>query len=187
MNTVPVEDSTRRKLLVAASSILTQRGVTALTLQEVASLAQVSKGGLLYHFASKSALISGLLDFALTEFDRDAERLATADGKPGAWTRAYIRASFPIPGMGTYETSLTAGALIGSLSLEPSLGSVYAEWAARWSKRFESDNIPMASVQLARFAVEGLWFNESIGLRLMDDAARSAFLDGLIKTTRTAS
>lgn len=85
--------------------------------------------------------------------------------------------------MSNYESSLTAGALIGSLGLEPSLRSVYAEWATRWSKRFETDNIPMASVRLARFAVEGLWFNESIGLRLVNDDERRAFFTDLIELT----
>ncbi len=63
---------TRTRVLDAAEHIVQARGVPALTLDAAAREAGVSKGGLLYHFASKEALLEGLMgrlsDFVATEF-----------------------------------------------------------------------------------------------------------------------
>lgn len=54
-------DETRARLLDAAERVLLARGQSNFTLDAVAAEAGVSKGGLLYHFASKEALLVGLV------------------------------------------------------------------------------------------------------------------------------
>jgi AcrR family transcriptional regulator len=51
----------RTRVLDAAEAIVMARGVGGLTLEAAARDAGVSKGGLLYHFASKEALLDALL------------------------------------------------------------------------------------------------------------------------------
>ena len=72
--------SRREQLLDAAIAVIRRDGARALTLDAVAAEAGVSKGGLLYHFASKRALIDGLLARWLDDFEAEfgAERLAVA-------------------------------------------------------------------------------------------------------------
>lgn len=53
--------STRDRLLDAFEELLIEHGERAATLDGVAAAAGVSKGGLLYHFGSKAALVDGLL------------------------------------------------------------------------------------------------------------------------------
>ena len=53
-------DGVRDRILDAAEARLLQRGPAGLVLDAVAREAQVSKGGLLYHFPSKEALVAGL-------------------------------------------------------------------------------------------------------------------------------
>ena len=48
-------------------------GAQRLTLDAVAAESGVSKGGVLYHFATKRALVDGLLERWLTDFDRRLE------------------------------------------------------------------------------------------------------------------
>ena len=48
---------TKTRILSAAEAIVLERGVPALTLDAVAESAGLSKGGLIYHFESKEALI----------------------------------------------------------------------------------------------------------------------------------
>ena len=52
---------TRVKLLQAAAKVVAQHGAGSLTLEHVALMAQVSKGGLLYHFPNKYALLDALI------------------------------------------------------------------------------------------------------------------------------
>ncbi|GAB18576.1 putative TetR family transcriptional regulator [Gordonia effusa NBRC 100432] len=59
---MPPQPAARVKVLYAYAEILVESGERAATLDAVASRAAVSKGGLLYHFASKSALADGLAE-----------------------------------------------------------------------------------------------------------------------------
>ena len=61
--------SRRAQLLDAAVAVIRRDGAAALTLDAVAAEAGVSKGGVLYHFASKRALIDGLLSRWLDDFE----------------------------------------------------------------------------------------------------------------------
>lgn len=63
----------RSRILDAAEAIVQARGVPALTLEAASRDAGISKGGLLYHFASKEALIRALMqrlaDFIAAEME----------------------------------------------------------------------------------------------------------------------
>lgn len=52
----------RARILESFIEVLNTEGVRAATLETVAARAGVSKGGLLYHFASADALAAGLID-----------------------------------------------------------------------------------------------------------------------------
>ena len=55
-------DLTRERLLDAAARVASQEGYGAFTLEAVAAEAGTSKGGLLYHFASKELPIARLVE-----------------------------------------------------------------------------------------------------------------------------
>ena len=52
---------TRRRITDATVQVMMSRGFPQLTLEEVAKQANVSKGGLLYHFASNEELLMGVI------------------------------------------------------------------------------------------------------------------------------
>ncbi|GGC70801.1 TetR/AcrR family transcriptional regulator [Hoyosella rhizosphaerae] len=54
--------SARDRILDALEQLLVTTGSPQFTLESVAQAAEVSKGGLLYHFPSKDALLLGLVD-----------------------------------------------------------------------------------------------------------------------------
>ncbi|HEV2228704.1 MAG TPA: TetR/AcrR family transcriptional regulator [Steroidobacteraceae bacterium] len=66
----------RDRLLDAAERVVVESGATHLTLDAVAKSAGVSKGGLLYHFPSKEALLEGMLARHFQDVDAEvAKRL----------------------------------------------------------------------------------------------------------------
>ncbi|MBD8080754.1 TetR/AcrR family transcriptional regulator [Cellulosimicrobium arenosum] len=77
---MPPPPAARAKVLVAFASLLVEHGERAATLDAVAERAGVSKGGLLYHFGSKDALVDGLVEHLdeLTAADVEAMRAAAA-------------------------------------------------------------------------------------------------------------
>lgn len=77
---MPPAPAARAKVLQAFAAILVEHGERAATLDAVAARAGVSKGGLLYHFGSKEALVEGLVGHLreLTAADVAAMRAAPA-------------------------------------------------------------------------------------------------------------
>jgi len=59
----------RHLILEAAFTVVAEQGANRLTIDAVAAQSGFSKGGVLYHFATKNALLSGMLDF-LVESNR---------------------------------------------------------------------------------------------------------------------
>jgi AcrR family transcriptional regulator len=107
--------SARDRVLDAYETILIEAGPAAATLDAVAAAAQVSKGGLLYHFASKDALAAGLLA-RLRE--RSADDAAAVRAAPEGAATYHLRTSAPgggIPG-GLTRTYLAALRVGGSTS-----------------------------------------------------------------------
>lgn len=72
--------------------LLIHTGERAATLDAVATAAKVSKGGLLYHFSSKKALLEALAERTLTLAEEDFEAMAQASEGASAY---YINSSTP--------------------------------------------------------------------------------------------
>jgi AcrR family transcriptional regulator len=66
------------RLLDAAERLVVARGASHLTLDAVAQEAGVSKGGLLYHFPSKAALLEGMVRRHISDLEQRADRHAAA-------------------------------------------------------------------------------------------------------------
>ncbi|WP_231874589.1 TetR family transcriptional regulator [Azoarcus sp. KH32C] len=156
-------------------------------LTEVAETAGVSKGGLLYHFPTKEALIKGMLSYAIEVFESAAERHCAEDSEPGAWLRGYIMATFAEPGTETHEESLAWAAIIASAANNPSLLAPFQEALSKWATRIASDGADPVAAQVIRLAVDGLWFQEGMGLRPLTESQRSAFVARLLEWSRTVA
>lgn len=83
---------TRARVLDAYETLLIENGSGAVTLDAVAAAAEVSKGGLLYHFASKDALAEGLLDRLRERSNADVDAIRSA---PEGSVAYYVRTSTP--------------------------------------------------------------------------------------------
>src|SRR2546421_1237971 len=79
------------RLLNAAEEVVVRDGVGNLTLEAVAKQANVSKGGLLYHFPSKSDLVIAIVE-KLARHCESKQASADDDHEAGAFTRAYVMA-----------------------------------------------------------------------------------------------
>ncbi|MFC4535546.1 TetR/AcrR family transcriptional regulator [Sphaerisporangium dianthi] len=136
------------ELLNAAEELLADQGAACLTLSAVAERAGVSKGGLLYHFATKEALIKGLIERLIADFDE----LVEAQGE-GSYTRAYLAATMAAVRSGR----LRRWAVVTGAAGDPLLLAPLREAMARWHREgMESEPDPMAA-QIIRLACEGLW------------------------------
>jgi AcrR family transcriptional regulator len=74
--------SSREKILDAAAELVSEIGSGRLTLDAVAERAGLSKGGLLYNFPSKDALLQGMIQRMIAEVAAEKEALRE-QAKPG--------------------------------------------------------------------------------------------------------
>ncbi|MGY4721502.1 TetR/AcrR family transcriptional regulator [Naumannella huperziae] len=91
---MPRPPAARDKVLDAFAAIVAEAGEQAATMDAVAARAGVSKGGLLYHFGSREALVDGLLD-RLAELG--GEDVALMREAPEGPVDYYLRTSAESP------------------------------------------------------------------------------------------
>lgn len=85
------KSDTRRKILAAAAEIAHESGAGNLSLDAVAARAGVSKGGLLYHFPSKTTLLKAVVETFVESFEEElARRKQDRTGRPAALLEAYL-------------------------------------------------------------------------------------------------
>ncbi|MEO7718754.1 MAG: TetR/AcrR family transcriptional regulator [Capsulimonas sp.] len=153
-------NSKKAMLLQAAARIVRRDGVSKLTQDALAEEAGVSKGGVLYHFPSKYALIAALAKERIAQFEGNVEAsVAQDDQEAGRWTRAYVRASAETQGDGDPSVGLLAAA-----ASDPAVMEKIRERFAEWQARVETDGIDEATATLLRLAADGLWLTEMLGL-----------------------
>jgi AcrR family transcriptional regulator len=155
-----MKQDTKKGILEAASRVVQKSGVSRMTLEEVAAEAKVSKGGLLYHFRSKEALIRGLVDDLIEQCDHFFDSHHN-DRSPGSFTRAYLESSLVL------DASSAVG-VVSAIANDPSLLKPLHGAYARWQARLENDGIDPVIATMVRLVADGLWFSFLIGAPSLD-------------------
>lgn len=127
------------------------------SLEKVAAAAGVSKGGLLYHFASTTALRDGLIARALSDTDA-ALREAAAGGQAG---RAWLRLSVPDED----QRRLWAG-LLATFRLvraDAALPPQLAEHAEQWQQLLVEELGDALHAEVVRLVGDGLLLQSLTG------------------------
>jgi AcrR family transcriptional regulator len=170
--------SKRDQLLDAALALVAKHGYSALTLDAVGAAVGVSKGGVLYHFPTKDALVIALIEQLGDGFDAaQAAALAEDSRMPGAATRAYLVAASTVRS----DEHLAAVALLAAVGHDPGLLEPLRERYCTWVERLDNDGLPDLDAHLVRLAIDGLWAADLFGLAPTDPDLRRALLGRLLR------
>ena len=153
-------DSNREVLLQAAVTVASREGAAQLTLDAVAREAGVSKGGLLYHFASKDALLRALLLWELDGFEAALERRIRAtptSSAPGAFLQAYVALSLE-----ALSVRVPVGLLAAYAFGADDLSEVSAR-LRRWQARACQALPDQAAALTLLLAADGAWLSALLG------------------------
>ena len=151
-------DAVRARLLECAARLIVDQGLPALTLENVAREAGVSKGGLLHHYPGKTALIDGLFEEVVDWFDAQVEDVLEGDEhRPARFSRAYLRVVAAIDMSVPEERRLAV--LMLMLSSDPHYCARWNQWVDACLQRHEQTDLsPMA--RTLRMAADGLWLSD---------------------------
>ena len=150
--------STRDRLLDAFETLLVQHGPRAATLEAVAAEAGVSKGGLLYHFASKDDLVEGALQRLLELAHADVEQMRTSAAGP---VQYYLETS--VSEGSELDRALVAAARLAqenTARVRAVLTQVREAWLEALREELDDESLAR-TIQLIG---DGLYFNDVSGM-----------------------
>jgi AcrR family transcriptional regulator len=174
--------SSRERILDAAAELVRELGAARLTLDAVAERAELSKGGLLYNFPSKDALLHAMLERIVEAAHAEKEKqLRNHAGEPNAHARASIETALRIR-----ETirGIDNGILAASAENPKLLDHVRDAIAEQWKELKENSDDPDRAA-LGWLAIEGLGSLEMHGLSPLTAADRKAVIAAVRKLLAT--
>ncbi len=168
--------NTQKAILDAANRIVLEQGVEHLTLEQVAAEAGISKGGLLYHFPTKEALIKGMINHYLKRFTEDFSQAAEIEGEtPGRWNRSYLTTTFA----DNQRTPRMSSGLLAAIATDPGLLTPLQERFREWVALLSQDGIDPTTAAIIRLVADGLWLVELFGLSAPDEATKEKVLQAM--------
>ena len=178
--------TTRQQILEAANRIIQREGVAHLTIEAVAKEAGLSKGGVLYHFPSKEALVEGLISLYIDGFTQDLTKaFDTEKSGSGQWIRSYIHASTSPTTEQVSEEATAVTGLIAAIATNPQLLNPLREHYDEWQKQAENDSISPALATLLRLAVDGLWLADMLGFAPPQGKLREDVIATMLKLSHS--
>jgi len=145
----------REVILDAFQDLIVEDGAANVTLEAAAARAGVSKGGLLYHFPSKSELFAGLVDRLAAEID---DTIADAPADPVALVHWYIGAASDVV---VGENTLWLALFAATHAVDDDVAALLGDLFARYSTPLRS--LPPVLGEHVRLVGDGLYFNALVG------------------------
>jgi len=175
------QNSKRAAILKVACRLVKDLGASNLTIEAVAKEAGVSKGGLLYHFPTKEALIQATLDDFLDRFDSATDTEASSNPAiDNHWAQAYLISTFDID---KDDLEMSFG-ILAAASNQPAMLDPMRERYVLWQSRMTAECKDPVEATVARLAADGLFYCELFGFAPLQEQLRSdvlAYLMNMIK------
>lgn len=178
--------NSRQAILDAAEALASEIGANHMSLDAVAKKAGISKGGLLYQFPSKVALLKGMIE-------RYVERLEApqrARKKPAAMPEAQRLLAARLAAQGKKHIAKQrrgSFGMIAAIAEQPGLLDPVRDAHNRIWKRLHDTSKDPELTLLTWFAVEGVLFLELFGTSPLSKSERAKFLKRLETIAAQAS
>jgi len=170
----------RERILEAAERVVGDVGAARMTLEGVAQAAGVSKGGLLYHFPTKEALLGALAKRYVEGMVDCVEHAKSGMGENGAQDlKACIvgvldqQSRAKVRGMGA--------ALFAAAANDLTLLEVIRERIATFTRQLEDSNADFGRAAIVTLAIDGLIMRESLRISSFTDEQRERVVQQLLQ------
>jgi AcrR family transcriptional regulator len=145
--------SQKQHLFEQAIELVARRGVDGLTIDNLASAAGMTKGGVQYHFHTKDQLVTELLTALLQQVDDAIAFEAGPDAHGAAWLCAYIEITLREPS----AADGVAASLLAAMPPDDPRAEPFRLTSARWRERAMRGVKDKALAQIIRMAVDSAW------------------------------
>ncbi|QCQ16261.1 TetR/AcrR family transcriptional regulator [Microbacterium sp. RG1] len=172
----------RELVLDAFERLLVTEGERSATMDATARAAGVSKGGLLYHFGSKDALETGLLERLHVLVEEDLDRMsASAEGPVAYFVRTSAMSDDELDRALVAVSRLAQG---GHAAAGAALRTIRDRWADALRAHVASE----AALDLVMLVSDGLYFNNALeGDGVAGPTPTGAAMDALVEIVTRAA
>ena len=168
--------NTKCQILTAALEVVRRAGTPALTLDAVAEEAGLSKGGLLYNFPSKDALIRGMVEFLAGKFE--AEIAAARENATDA-ASPTLAAMVDVTEGWLSEQRDVARAILPATADKPDLRQPFIDVKLRLRAAILEETSQYGAAWVIWTSLEGLHFSEAHCVSTLTDEDRTAVFEEL--------
>lgn len=162
---------TKSLILEAALETIRMAGVPALTLDAVADQAGLSKGGLLYNFPSKDALIRGMVEFLAGKYESEIAVARDSNGASGCPTLA---AMVDVTEGWLRQQRDVARAILPATADKPELRQPFIDAKLRLRGAIMDETQDLGGALAIWTSLEGLHFSEAHCVSTLTDDDRAA-------------
>ena len=185
MGTIPIARSSHREDLIdAAEAIVTELGVGELTLERVAARAGVTKGGLIYHYKTRDALLQALVERLTGKIEeRSCARAATRGNTIEGLLLALIEDAFAM----SHEEKTLMANLLAAVSTHPNQLGPVRRMYERINGALADAGEHAGTALMISCALDGLLFMELLDIQHFSAEQRRQMRDALIATVNQIS
>lgn len=169
--------SNRSKLLDAAMRVINRDGVTAVTFESVANEAGLTRGGMLYHFPSREALLTAIHAHLAGNWEASMQHIA---GRPAEALSASQRHMAYARACAQSATRAELQFMLESAT-DAAQAAPWSDVLQRWAPPVPTDGDDQAAVDdfIARLAADGLWVYESLSSTPLDAGLKATIAERL--------
>lgn len=175
---------TRDRILDALESLLLEKGMSHVTLESVAAKAGVSKGGLLYHFKSKDALLAGLVR-RLTE--RAGQQLTDYTDRGQSVASWYLQTPNPDNAADAVELEIYRSMLATMRTIDAATDAeadevqqALMEMMSSWSDGLDNEIDDPVQADIVRLVGDGVYLRALLGLPPIEPARYRKVVERLL-------
>ncbi|MGW4089005.1 TetR/AcrR family transcriptional regulator [Nocardia sp. NPDC004750] len=174
---------TRDRILDALETLLLEKGMSHVTLENVAATAGVSKGGLLYHFKSKDALLAGLVRRLA---DRAGQQLDNSVAQGGSVAEWYLQTPNPAVEAEAVELELYRSMLATMRTIDATpepdeVQQALVDLMNSWSDGLDEEVADPVRADLIRLVGDGVYLRALLGLPPIDPVRYRHVVDRLLR------
>lgn len=170
--------NSRTQVLDAAAELVAEVGAKRLTLDAVAGRAGISKGGLLYNFPNKEALLQAMVQrFIDEQEERECCALEALPEGPNRVLRAVIAAQLERAPV----NCKAAHSMLAAIAENPKLLEPARHAVVRTCSAITGDSLDPDLATILWLATEGLLFQEMLGVSAFDDAQRRRVVAAILR------
>lgn len=171
-------ETTRKKAIEAAFTILAREGVGGLTFDSLSRESGVSKGGLLHQFRTKHGVLTALLDYQRQQFEQI--RLDYLAKEAGKKAEPNLSAHIAVYRESIKQPHSVARAVLAALVESPELLDDSKAADADRMKALQRESGDLELSLLRYFAASGIAFNSLLGLAPLPQTMINRLFDRLL-------